>query len=80
MRVKKCFQKIFETFRLRINLPRDAKNSMLSIFGPIFGTVETSHISPPEAILILKENESAFCIREKADPMELIFSNIQHTT
>ena len=35
-----------------MNLPRDSKNSTDSILGPIFGTAETSHISPPDAILM----------------------------
>ena len=33
-------------------LPRDSRNSMDSILWPIFGTAETSHMSPPDAILV----------------------------
>ena len=39
-------------FLISLNiLPRDSKNSIDSILCPIFGTAETSHISPPDAIL-----------------------------
>ena len=52
MKANKQLQRIPVIFSSKINLPRDARNSILSIFGPIFGTVETSNIKPPDAILM----------------------------
>ena len=56
-----------------LNLPRDSKISTESILWPIFGTAETLHISPPDAILMrmqlfwsLLSNSSALILRSSS--------------